>query len=192
MYPPPNVGVFIKQSADALVPVACCCLFTYSSPPCPLPSLLFLPSSSFTHTTCLCSVLIHSSTALTSTTLFYEATQPDSATLPSHHFSPPSPVLPSVTMASKKTRCGAKECRERAQAIVGDCSFCQGHFCGRHRLLEDHKCSGLEDVSPANPSYVQCEEPLETNTSLEQCKKQSHARNAAQLESERTQVIRGV
>jgi predicted nucleic acid binding AN1-type Zn finger protein len=52
---------------------------------------------------------------------------------------------------------------------VGDCSFCEGHFCGKHRLLESHKCSGLED-----------------------CKKQSHEQNAAQLESERTQVIKGV
>ncbi|KAF4982892.1 hypothetical protein FZEAL_1588 [Fusarium zealandicum] len=72
-------------------------------------------------------------------------------------------------MAPKRIRCTAAECREPAQRIVGDCSFCQGHFCGKHRLLEDHKCTGLED-----------------------CKKQSHERNAAQLESERTQVIRGV
>ena len=50
-------------------------------------------------------------------------------------------------MAGKRLRCSAKECREPAQRIVGDCSFCQGHFCGKHRLLEDHKCSGLEDVS---------------------------------------------
>lgn len=48
----------------------------------------------------------------------------------------------------KKLRCSAKDCREPAQRIVGDCSFCNGHFCGRHRLLEDHKCSGLEDVCP--------------------------------------------
>ncbi|RFU80912.1 an1-type zinc finger [Trichoderma arundinaceum] len=72
-------------------------------------------------------------------------------------------------MPAKKLRCTAKECREPAQRIVGDCTFCNGHFCGKHRLLEDHKCSGLED-----------------------CKKQSHERNAAQLEAERTQVIRGV
>ncbi|KEY67077.1 hypothetical protein S40285_03854 [Stachybotrys chlorohalonatus IBT 40285] len=72
-------------------------------------------------------------------------------------------------MAPKRIRCNAKECREPAQRIIGDCGFCSGHFCGKHRLLEDHKCTGLED-----------------------CKKQSHARNAAQLESERTQVIRGV
>jgi hypothetical protein len=76
---------------------------------------------------------------------------------------------PLFIMAGKKLRCSASSCREPAQRIVGDCSFCQGHFCGRHRLLEDHKCTGLED-----------------------CKKQSHERNAAQLESERTQVIRGV
>lgn len=50
-------------------------------------------------------------------------------------------------MAGKKIRCGAKDCREPAQRIVGDCGFCNGHFCGKHRLLEDHKCSGLEDVS---------------------------------------------
>lgn len=50
-------------------------------------------------------------------------------------------------MAPKKLRCTASECKEPAQRIVGDCGFCDGHFCGRHRLLEDHKCEGLEDVS---------------------------------------------
>ena len=51
-------------------------------------------------------------------------------------------------MPPKRIRCTASECREPAQRIVGDCSFCEGHFCGKHRLLEDHKCTGLEDVSP--------------------------------------------
>lgn len=73
----------------------------------------------------------------------------------------PSPAIPSslppvlathfkptiTTMPGKKIRCSAKECKEAAQRIVGDCTFCKGHFCGKHRLLEDHKCSGLEDVS---------------------------------------------
>lgn len=72
-------------------------------------------------------------------------------------------------MPPKKIRCTHKECREVAQRIVGDCGFCNGHFCGKHRLLEDHKCTGLED-----------------------CKKESHDRNAAQLNSERTTVIRGI
>lgn len=74
-----------------------------------------------------------------------------------------------VNMPPKKLRCTFKECKEQAQRIVGDCGFCQGHYCGKHRLLEDHKCSGLED-----------------------CKKQSKDMNTAKLESERTQVLRGI
>jgi hypothetical protein len=50
-------------------------------------------------------------------------------------------------MPPKKIRCTHKECKEAAQRIIGDCGFCNGHFCGKHRLLEDHKCTGLEDVS---------------------------------------------
>ncbi|KAI1808059.1 hypothetical protein F4811DRAFT_549152 [Daldinia bambusicola] len=56
-------------------------------------------------------------------------------------------------MAPQKPRCTFKECKSAAQRIVGDCGFCDGHFCAKHRLLEDHKCSGLEDVSMSpNPS----------------------------------------
>ena len=50
-------------------------------------------------------------------------------------------------MPPRKPRCSFKDCRDAAQRIVGDCSFCEGHFCGKHRLLESHKCEGLEDVS---------------------------------------------
>ncbi|KAI8633934.1 hypothetical protein F5Y19DRAFT_257909 [Xylariaceae sp. FL1651] len=94
------------------------------------------------------------------------------------HPSPKVKFLPSTPITHKpnpivimpvKPRCTFKECRTAAQRIVGDCGFCDGHFCAKHRLLEDHKCTGLED-----------------------CKKESHERNAAQLEAERTQVIRGV
>jgi predicted nucleic acid binding AN1-type Zn finger protein len=52
-----------------------------------------------------------------------------------------------ATMPAKKIRCTFKECTGAAQRIVGDCAFCNGHYCGKHRLLEDHKCEGLEDVS---------------------------------------------
>lgn len=72
-------------------------------------------------------------------------------------------------MPPKKIRCNFKDCKDAAQRIVGDCGFCSGHFCGRHRLLEDHKCEGLED-----------------------CKKESHERNKERLEAERTVAIRGV
>lgn len=50
-------------------------------------------------------------------------------------------------MPPRKPRCTFKECKDAAQRIVGDCGFCDGHYCAKHRLLEDHKCSGLEDVS---------------------------------------------
>ncbi|EON66976.1 hypothetical protein W97_06092 [Coniosporium apollinis CBS 100218] len=78
-------------------------------------------------------------------------------------------ALPLRGGAPKKIRCSYKECKDAAQRIVGDCGFCNGHFCGKHRLLEDHKCEGLED-----------------------CKKESHERNANKLNSERTMAIRGV
>ncbi|KAF2237495.1 AN1-type zinc finger protein [Viridothelium virens] len=72
-------------------------------------------------------------------------------------------------MPTKKIRCSFKDCKDQAQRIVGDCGFCNGHFCGKHRLLEDHKCEGLEN-----------------------CKKESHERNADKLNSERTVAIKGV
>lgn len=78
-------------------------------------------------------------------------------------------TLPLRGGAPKKIRCTHKDCKEPAQRIVGDCSFCNGHFCGRHRMLEDHKCTGLED-----------------------CKKESHERNADKLNSERTLVVKGI
>ncbi|KAL8871065.1 MAG: hypothetical protein Q9174_003029 [Haloplaca sp. 1 TL-2023] len=99
-----------------------------------------------------------------------------------HYLTAPSSPLASLPMhatinvtlplrggAPKKMRCTFKDCKDPAQRIVGDCSFCQGHFCGKHRMLEDHKCSGLED-----------------------CKKESHDRNADKLNSERTMVVKGI
>lgn len=60
-------------------------------------------------------------------------------------------------MPPKKIRCGAVDsgirCSEGVSRIVGECGFCGGCFCGKHRLLEDHKCKGLEDVS-VYPAFV--------------------------------------
>ncbi|KAI4864323.1 hypothetical protein F4820DRAFT_449160 [Hypoxylon rubiginosum] len=112
-------------------------------------------------------------------------------------------------MAPQKPRCTFKECRSAAQRIVGDCGFCDGHFCAKHRLLEDHKCSGLEDVSTSPtrsspfPASSGGSAEIDDDSAvqwwlvglgeyLSDCKKESHERNAAQLEAERTQVIRGV
>ncbi|EGX50491.1 hypothetical protein TWF569_011975 [Orbilia oligospora] len=66
-----------------------------------------------------------------------------------------------------KPRCTFEGCTAFQQRIIGDCSFCNGHFCGKHRLLESHHCPNLED-----------------------CRKQSHERNAEQLNSQRTETSR--
>ena len=78
-------------------------------------------------------------------------------------------ALPIRGGAPKRIRCNFKECKDAAQRIVGDCGFCQGHFCGKHRMLESHNCTGLED-----------------------CKQQDKERNKEKLESERTVAIKGI
>jgi hypothetical protein len=104
-------------------------------------------------------------------------------------------------MPPKKIRCTYKDCKEGAQRIIGDCGFCNGHYCGKHRLLEDHKCDGLEDVSFSQAAWwlVGLHGFLGEDTLAdvlmcddEQCKKESHDRNAAQLNAERTHVIKGI
>lgn len=78
-------------------------------------------------------------------------------------------ALPVRGGAPKKVRCQFKDCKDAAQRIVGDCGFCSGHFCGKHRMLESHACSGLEN-----------------------CKEEEKQRNKARLESERTVAIKGI
>ncbi|GAB7351348.1 hypothetical protein MBLNU459_g2033t2 [Dothideomycetes sp. NU459] len=78
-------------------------------------------------------------------------------------------ALPLRGGAPKKIRCGFKDCKDAAQRIVGDCGFCSGHFCGKHRMLESHACSGLEN-----------------------CKEEEKQRNRERLERERTVAIKGI
>ena len=78
-------------------------------------------------------------------------------------------ALPIRGGAPKKIRCNFKDCKDAAQRIVGDCGFCQGRFCGKHRMLESHNCTGLED-----------------------CKQEEKDRNKDKLESERTHAIKGI
>lgn len=78
-------------------------------------------------------------------------------------------ALPLRGGAPKKIRCQFKECKDAAQRIVGDCSFCGGHYCGKHRMLESHACTKLED-----------------------CKTEEKERNRERLERERTVAIKGI
>jgi hypothetical protein len=108
----------------------------------------------------------------------------------------PFTTNPVITMA-KKLRCSFEGCKSVVQRFVGDCAFCQGHFCSDHRLLEDHKCQNLEDVSFPAPSQwwlvglsgVLPEDVLADLLSS-QCKRQAYEQNVDQLNKERTQVIK--
>ncbi|KAM0754995.1 hypothetical protein T439DRAFT_322057 [Meredithblackwellia eburnea MCA 4105] len=67
-----------------------------------------------------------------------------------------------------KKRCGrylsaTERCSQPALRIVGDCSFCQASFCGRHRLPEDHACPNLSS-----------------------CRQEAFDRNKTKLEGEQT------
>ncbi|KAM0796515.1 putative polyubiquitin [Usnea florida] len=108
--------------------------------------------------------LVHAGKHLTTPTHPISALLPPSSTL---HMA--LPLRGGMPAPGKKQKCTFKDCKDGAQRIVGDCSFCQGHFCGKHRMLEDHKCSGLED-----------------------CKKESHERNADTLNTQRTLAVKGI
>lgn len=64
---------------------------------------------------------------------------------------------------SKSKKCSFHNCNSTPLRIVGDCQFCQGKFCSKHRLLESHNCKGLKI-----------------------CKDKCYERNALKLQSEQT------
>lgn len=65
----------------------------------------------------------------------------------------------------KKNQCYFDKCTSSASKFIGDCNFCKGHFCSKHRLMETHACEGLTT-----------------------CKEAMHKRNADKLVSEQTKV----
>lgn len=103
------------------------------------------------------------SSDMTTTTLATDSTAPSSAT--TSGTSTPT----GTKRKSNKPRCTKDGCKALAQPIVGDCGFCQKRFCGKHRMLESHNCTGLEDARQADKD-----------------------RNTAKLEHERTVMLRGL
>lgn len=63
----------------------------------------------------------------------------------------------------KKNICYMDNCSNEALKFIGDCNFCHGHYCSKHRIMENHKCTGLES-----------------------CKEQMHKKNAEKLNKEQT------
>lgn len=43
----------------------------------------------------------------------------------------------------KKGRCVLSGCCERVAKVIGDCRYCSGSFCGKHRLPESHACKDI-------------------------------------------------
>ncbi|AOW27329.1 hypothetical protein MEM_01712 [Candida albicans L26] len=68
-----------------------------------------------------------------------------------------------IKKTKKKSRCAFHNCNSAPLRMVGTCTHCQGKFCAKHRLLEDHMCTGLQ-----------------------YCKDNAHEKNAMKLQSERT------
>lgn len=62
-----------------------------------------------------------------------------------------------------KKKCSFGNCSNNYLRMVGDCHHCNGRYCAKHRLLEDHICSGLQ-----------------------YCKDNAHEQNAMKLQNERT------
>ncbi|QLG74040.1 hypothetical protein HG535_0F05520 [Zygotorulaspora mrakii] len=65
----------------------------------------------------------------------------------------------------KKNTCYFSKCNNPASKFIGDCNFCKGHYCSKHRLMENHACEGLTS-----------------------CKEDMHKRNADKLAAEQTRV----
>lgn len=65
----------------------------------------------------------------------------------------------------KKNQCYFDKCTSPASKFIGDCNFCKGHYCSKHRLMENHACEGLTS-----------------------CKETMHKRNADKLVSEQTKA----
>uniref|UniRef100_A0A060T5V4 ARAD1B14718p n=1 Tax=Blastobotrys adeninivorans TaxID=409370 RepID=A0A060T5V4_BLAAD len=80
-----------------------------------------------------------------------------------HLESAPSSTVVTSHPPKKRKRCSFKNCISAPLRGVGDCGFCQGHFCSKHRLLEQHDCIGLHN-----------------------CKQQLHERNAVKLQEQQT------
>ncbi|CAD1808962.1 AN1-like Zinc finger family protein [Candida parapsilosis] len=68
-----------------------------------------------------------------------------------------------IKKTKKKNKCSFKSCNSAPLRMVGTCSHCQGKFCAKHRLLEDHMCIGLQ-----------------------YCKDDAHESNAMKLQNEST------
>jgi hypothetical protein len=55
----------------------------------------------------------------------------------------PESMEPQIQPSTAKGRCIQDGCLLRAARIIGDCRYCEGVFCARHRLPESHSCGNI-------------------------------------------------
>ncbi|CCF57606.1 hypothetical protein KAFR_0C06140 [Kazachstania africana CBS 2517] len=65
----------------------------------------------------------------------------------------------------RKNLCFFKDCDNLSLKLIGDCKFCNGSFCSKHRIMENHDCNRLND-----------------------CKEIMHKKNADKLNKEQTLI----
>ena len=58
--------------------------------------------------------------------------------------SAPSATATAIRKANNKCQHHTGECLEKIVKIVGECRYCNGKFCAKHRLPEAHSCSNLK------------------------------------------------
>ena len=77
------------------------------------------------------------------------------------------PVITATTVrksgGKKKAKCLFQLCHLAPLRMVGECQHCNGKFCAKHRLLEDHHCQDLQT-----------------------CRDTAHEKNAMKLNNEST------
>lgn len=61
-----------------------------------------------------------------------------------------TPTPTTTETNSKKTRCSFNSCQGRVVKIIGDCKFCSGKFCARHRTVEAHSCANIDKCKQAH------------------------------------------
>lgn len=69
----------------------------------------------------------------------------------------------SAAPVKRRKRCSFAACTSAPLRGVGDCTNCNGQFCSRHRLMEQHRCEGLSG-----------------------CRQQLRERNAVKLQEQQT------
>lgn len=95
-----------------------------------------------------------SSTNPSASSQTHSASRSSSSTSLTSLTSQPTTITKPAAAKRNKKRCSAKNCISAPLRYVGDCQFCNGRFCSKHRLLEQHDCINLQNCKQQLYEYV--------------------------------------